>query len=824
MRTLALSITLLTLPIFSQPRLPAPPNVDQNKRLTSTQGVGLNDPMMPDIPDPSALHTPKGRLFEQPAMSGDDIAIMYFQLTGKRVLTTSVTNTLEIKIVQPGPLTNREVAELIESKLMMEGYTLTESPGNSRQLRLVPQAGGAASGKSLGTQIITDKSMLPSNDTLITYAMRLKYIDPEEAARVFQSVVGQFGPAGTVVPVANTRTVLITDNSLLIRSLIDLKDQIDVPGSDLSTKFVELIYADAEEVAGQLEELLNGDDQQTNAPRNTAPNVPGAAGIPGFQGGGSSSGQDVPLKIVSENRTNRIILSGSPQKLALAETLIKQLDQPSSDKNSIRRTLKYLPVGEFMPIAANAIQATLGGSSTGGTGSNRANTNQPAGNNITSTGGNSNSRFGNNSNTGSFGGGGGNTGGGRASIGGQDGNTAPDSQLIGKTLLVSDNISNSIVVNGPPHHIEIVQNLLDELDTRSEQIAITAIFGKYTASKGRSFGTDIVSLFDNTASNPNFGGGGITGSTPGSVSSIFSADTLANFAANAIGTGLSLGYAQDSLGVFLNATKTCSDFTELSRPTIFTTNNRSARISSGSRIAVPTGSNNGGSNFGSSTQIEYRDVALDLEVRPLVNGVDEVTLHIALVKDSLGNTRTISTGDANLEIPDINSEELNTIVTVPNKSLIVLGGLYTDNDRNVQSKVPLLGDIPLLGRLFRNDSDSKDLSELVIMVYPQIIANTNELNSYQHQYDQKSYITPQARENFYSNSLLDPSCDYIEKETQKKSSNWWNKKYDDSYWEQQNQRNNEQSYNTQPRSTAPSYSSSTMSSFNHDRALGHSRR
>ncbi len=716
----------MTTSLWSQSRLPATPSIDQNKRLGD---VGLNSALLPDIPDPTALHTKKGTLFEQPAMNGDDIAIMYYQLTGKRVLPTTQGAQVEIKIVQPGPLTNQEVADLIETKLMMEGFALAESPGNPRQLRLLPAAGGTSNARNTGVRIITDKNKLPTNDEIVTYAMPMTYMKPEEAAQVFQSVIGQLGPGGTVVPVADASKILITDNALLIRSIIDLKNQIDVPGSiNLDTKFVELIFADAEEVAGQLNELINDDEvnnsnaiqRQNNVPNNlantggrTLPNIIGAV-------------EDVPLRIVAENRTNRVILSGSRQKIALAETLIRQFDQPSSDKNSLRRKLKYLPVTEFMPIAANAIEATLGNNSGGGgTNSNRPNNNQPS----------SNNQAGNNTGSGTSR---------SASIGGEDGTTAPDSQLIGKTLLVADNISNSVVVHGPPHHIEIVNNLINELDTRSEQVAITAIFGRYGNTDNSTFGSEIAALFGNDNTTPNFGGGS------SNISGVYDSTDISTFAQNAINAGLGLGFANTDFGVFLNATKSIGSFEEFSRPTVFTTNNRSARISSGRRIAVPTGSVSGTTGV-ASTQIDFRDVALDLEVRPLVNGDDEITVEISLVNDTLGDVRLID----GIEINDILSEELSTIITISDKSLIVLGGLYTEREEQSSNKVPILGDIPLLGRLFSSEAKGTNVSELVIMIYARIASDTRELSAYQDEYDSRSFISRDSRQDFHNNSLLD---------------------------------------------------------------------
>jgi len=194
--------------------------------------------------------------------------------------------------------------------------------------------------------------------------------------------------------------------------------------------------------------------------------------------------------------------------------------------------------------------------------------------------------------------------------------------------------------------------------------------------------------------------------------------------------------------------KTETNFEEISRPTVFTTNNRAATISSGSRIAIPTGTIFDGGT--ASTNIQFEDVLLELEVRPLVNNNEEVTVQIALGRDTIGGTRVID----DVETVDINSQSLETIVTVPNKSLIILGGLYGDLTSESQNGIPILSDIPLLGKLFSSESDGEDLEELVIMVYTHVISNNNDLEDYQDEFDQKSYIAPYAREQFHNNELL----------------------------------------------------------------------
>src|SRR5690606_9565403 len=142
------------------------------------------------------------------------------------------------------------------------------------------------------------------------------------------------------------------------------------------------------------------------------------------------------------------------------------------------------------------------------------------------------------------------------------------------------------------------------------------------------------------------------------------------------GPGLRMYGRIGDLSVYLRALQTKSKFTVLSRPSIFTGNNQKGTISSGRRIAIPTSSNQFNNSF--STNIEYRDVVLKLEVVPLINSKDEVTLQIALVSDDIVGTSDNIEGVGS--VPIIGTREILTTVTVPNNQTVVLGGLITTND------------------------------------------------------------------------------------------------------------------------------------------------
>ena len=710
------------------------------------------NPAIDNAPDPN-----------QPAqlnaanLNGQDIADLYFTYTGKKVLVSQEASAAEVSFIVPGQMTYAEAARVIEKRLVMEGLEIVPDDDDPSFVKLVLANSATSGPKPLGPPVGDDIDQLEgkvSADGFVTYVMALTYLKPDDALRAFQSVVQQFGSAGTVAAIPNAGSVVISGNLPLVRMLVELKERIDVPSAQVGTKFVDVTFADVEDLAARLNEIFNSQSQNSNAtagvrrttsnPANpAAPPLPAAAAAAGnaaanAASGSSSAGEDTPINIIAQPRTSRIFLMGRPVDILFVEGLIADFDAPSSKRNFLRKKLRYLPVTEFIPVAADALERTLE-SGVGGAGASSRRSTGTTGR----TSGTSSRRTTGTTTTGRSNVGTGGTGGGsRAQLAQQDIQTAPESILIGKTLLVGDNISNSIVVNGPPHHIEIVQSLVDELDQPSEQVAITAVFARYDLGKDRSFGVDLGRLltgdsdFRGALQNRN------------GVPSVIDPNTLLDFnsllgAPGAAAGGLS-AYAVigDNFGVFVNALESNRNFTAISRPTIFTTNNGVARISSGSRIAVPTSTFQGGTQTGFSTNVEFRDIVLELEVRPLVNSEDEVTLEISLVRDNIGENRAIQGFG---EVPDIDTDEISTRVTVPNRSTIVLGGLITESDTRTGSGVPFLSSIPILNKFLGVNSKDILREELVILIHPSILTDPSEVAAYQKAFDSDSKVAPRAR-------------------------------------------------------------------------------
>ena len=309
-------------------------------------------------------------------------------------------------------------------------------------------------------------------------------------------------------------------------------------------------------------------------------------------------------------------------------------------------------------------------------------------------------------------------------------------------------------MNGPPHHIEIVRDLIGDLDTESQQVALSTVVGSYNLGSGMNFGVDLARALNQTGSSfvaggsAQFGNGVIDPATLTNLANILTAQGVA-------GTGVSVyGAINDDFAFFVNALESKTKFKTLERTVLTTRNNRVAELSSGQRIAIPSSTFVGGTSNGQTTNVEYRDVTLELLIQPLINADDQVTLEISLVRDSIGADRTVG----ELVVPDINTEQLSTSVTVTDGSAVILGGIITTTDRNTKTGVPFISRIPGLGKLFGRDVKSSNEAELIIMIQPRILKNQGSLDNFRDDYENSSRNTNSASAAFPKNSGMLPAA------------------------------------------------------------------
>ncbi len=662
-------------------------------------------------------------------MTGDIIADLYETWTGKRVRPSKAAMGVDIAFKAKAPITYGEAADLLVKTCFLEGLVFV--PSGPNEVKLLPAPNVRKAG---GFPLVSDALLLPDNEQLVTYVMSFDFIRPEDAMSIFTGVIAQVDPHGSIVPVPNANALLITENSQLIRTLIQLKERIDIPQELSKQKWVNVYNADADATAESVRTIMEFSAQQNTqlssgggaaAPTPATPAAGNRANNAAATRSRSNTTSASTVQVIPDARTNRIFVIGRPIDVEVAEGLNQGFDAPLDKRTYFKHKLKFLAVSDFLGVAQDAIDlaTTKTGEAEGGTGgrsgSNRGTTNR-------SGRSDPNASFSQN-----------NAGGNLAEISREEG---PEAVIIGKTLLVADNSNNTLIVQGPPQSIKVVQDLIAEMDVSPEQIQITAVFGRYNLGDSVDFGVDFAKVYP-LGSDQGYAAQNRTG-----VPGLLDPTTLTDVGSFPDVAGFSLyGQLGKEVAATLTALENSGKFHLMARPTVFTTNNRRALLSSGQQVAVPTDTftqGGSGNNASSSTNIAFRDVLLELEVIPLVNSPEEVTLQISFVNNNIIG-ETIIDGNS---IPTIGQESIVTTVTVPNGETIVLGGLITERDETSESGIPVLMHIPGLKRLFSSIEKDVVREELVIFIQPQIVNGRAQLRDLQKRNADKSQLVRDIQE------------------------------------------------------------------------------
>ncbi len=493
------------------------------------------------------------------------------------------------------------------------------------------------------------------------------------------------------------------------------------------------------------------------------------------------------VTLTADVRTNRVHVVARPADLDFIEKLINQYDANTQFGQSIRRPLRYLTATDVLPILAQTLRepgqpndrsgggdgGDTGAGDTGGTGGTGGGARSNTGGSSL-LGGSSGGLFGSgSSNSSGFGGSssgglGGSTGGviGGPSLKTREVSDRARAVVVGTTRLIADPRANVIIVSGSAEAQDKVFRVLDQLDVPAPQVMIEVLIGELSLGNQKQFGldyllrsgrrgSDVLSTnatrlpppVDVTSSGTTTTGGTTTGtSVAGSTLSSLAQLGLQGLAASSGFGGLAgVVTAGNRLALTIRALEETNRFKTISRPVIFTSNNKEATILSGQEIAIPTQTlQNAGTISGSAaiaSSIQYKEVALQLDVVPLINSDNAVTLDIVQqVKSPVAGSSTNVGGTA---VPTIATRVLKSTVTVPNQSTVVLGGLIQQSQESNQSKVPFLNRIPVLGPiLFTSRSKNNTRGELIIMMKPTVTNTAAQLDRSRVREENKLYLEP----------------------------------------------------------------------------------
>ena len=286
-----------------------------------------------------------------------------------------------------------------------------------------------------------------------------------------------------------------------------------------------------------------------------------------------------------------------------------------------------------------------------------------------------------------------------------------------KPLVSVDEESNAIVVMGPSDEIEAIGTLVTELDKEKGQVYVQAriieVNDKLVDKIGVQYG-----IFGGTA-----GSNGLATFS----SSLNGGSNSVSLVKDAIGLKIPNIESGLALGASLNLLKENGALDVVSEPSVLAVNNKESSIYVGEKISIQTSSSvtDGGT---SRTNYQREDVGLTLKVKPRISSEEKVTLEISTLLEGINETRGLTGGN-----PDTLKKEIKTTAILNNGESVIIGGLIENRNETTNQKVPVLGDIPVMGSLFRNDSTTMTKKNLVVIVTPYMIPKAKDITYVRNQ-------------------------------------------------------------------------------------------
>ena len=586
----------------------------------------------------------------------------------------------KVSVVSERPLDQAGYFELFLSTLRANGLVVTPAAGGA--FRVAP-ADGAATQPSAGQ----------GRDRFETAVLNLNFIDAASAIETLRPLVSR---EGQVTANRAGNAVIIADYADNVARVRQLARQIDQDRA--AVRVVALKHAGAREIATSLAQIAQG----------------------------SAEGRG--WQVAPVDASNSLVLRGDPATLAKLARTVADLDQAAAAGSDVRVFFlnhadaeKLVPVlqqlvGQPVSPASQAAPQAMPAQSAFGNANAAAQGQQPAASAplpAQPTGGSL----------------------------GTSGFVPGASIGRGQAVIARYEGANAIVIAAPADVQRRLGEVIRQLDVRREQVLVEAIIVEISDIAAQRLGVQFL-LSGTGGSNIPFSVTNYSNAAPNllAVAGAIAAEkrygqdnsttvALRNAAVNSLlnanggqfGFGGNLG-SNAVFGFVVNAVKADTASNVLSTPSVMTLDNAQARILVGQNVPLATGqalSNNFDNAF---RTVQRQDIGIALDVRPQINAGGTIKLTLRQEVSS------IATSIVTQSIPDIilNKREINTTVTVDDGQIIALGGLIDENERRAIEKVPLLGDIPFLGNLFRSRSRDRTKTNLMVFIRPTIIRNAED--------------------------------------------------------------------------------------------------
>ncbi len=588
-------------------------------------------------------------------------------LTGKRFIYGAKVRTIKATVVSPEPVTLEEAYQAFLSILDANGMTVVP---HGRFLKII-DSGGAV---TQPTPVIARGEPVPDSDRFVTRLYRLEHVSSDEALALLGKFKSRDGDLSVYAP---GKLLIITDTATQVRRLMRIVEEIDVGGSGQHMWIEPVHNGTAQELAKRVNELFD---------LGTAAGAPGSAGANSKASGLS--------KVIADEQTNSLIVVGTEDSYLRLLEVLKRLDSQSAETGKIHVFALQHAIAEEMSATLNQMLGGAGG--------------RPP-----------------------------------AAAGAAPGGAAAGT-FEGELRVTADKSTNSLIITSSNRDYATMRLVVDKLDHARRQVFIEAVIMDLSVSDSTSLGVSFHGGAPLNNDQTLLLGGFNAGKSIG-----FPADPslLQGFAAgirgpaipgtaNLLGNGLSI----PAFGVVLNAIASSGRSNILATPHIIATDNVAAEISIGENIPLQTNVGGGASALTSLAggaagtaglgsllgglggfAAQRQDVGNKIKVTPHINESNQVRLEIDQESSAPGAT------SGTLGAVSITKRTANTTVVVQDQQTIVIGGLMSDEYTTSRTKVPVLGDLPLLGALFRTSDVQKRKKSLLLVLTPHVIRDQEDL-------------------------------------------------------------------------------------------------
>ncbi|GAF55006.1 general secretion pathway protein D [Psychrobacter sp. JCM 18901] len=580
-----------------------------------------------------------------------------------------------VTVISNKALSRDEIYQLFLSVMQVNGIAAIESGTTTKLVpdNIAKQSGVAVDlrGDSVGESLAT----------------RVIYLTNTQAAEVLGVIRPLMPQSAHAAAVPGVNALVLSDRADSLNQLTALIRDLDSNVND-SLQVIPLRHVDAERMMELISALVSS------------------------AGSGQAQGGNNQLKVIADTSSDRLLVKGSPEMIAKVQEMVNQLDTTPTRRLSGLRVfrLKYASAGHIADmlrgLLANQSINSAGATSTLESASlNDASSTAAAINNAASDSlGSSAAAVSTSSTSGTS-----------TGVGGR-----PFS-------IIADETQNAVIVNAAPELMFEIEDAVNQLDSRRAQVLIQAAIVEVSGDDATQLGVQWA------LGNANSGYGVVNFNNVGASATTLAAAALAgtstagisaaasSIAGALIGIGDSRKDSQGNTefyGAILQALDSSTSANLLSMPSILTLDNEKASILVGQNVPFVTGSfTTSGNNSNNPFQtIDRQDIGINLNVIPHIGDNGTVRLEVS---QEVSSVVPGSTGNASGLIT--NKSLINTTILADDQQTIALGGLMRDNTTTRQQKVPGLGNVPVIGRLFRSDNDSTQKSNLIIFLQPTIL-------------------------------------------------------------------------------------------------------